>query len=131
MAKRCPWPSRPQQRPGAVTQTTRHITVTTLLKQATPLRRPAFVDTIDDVSKLFFDEDLGHDIYRVALGNCDGGSMSLCLPGDELRVFEAFYAALRSRGVRFADRGFFTGRRGQDHWETHLDELLNGGELPR
>ena len=103
--------------------------MTTLLKQPTPIRRPAFVDRIDDITRLY-DDGLTYDIYRVALSNDSGESMSLCLPGDELRTFEKFHAALRERGVRFADRGFFTSRRGQDHWETDLFNLLNG-EMPQ
>ena len=91
--------------------------------------RPMTVDRIDNIAKLL-DDDLGHDIYRIALANNAGESMSVCLPGDELRVFQKFCAALRNRGVRFADRGRYTGRRGQDWWETDLDELLNGEPLP-
>ena len=111
-----------------MTQTTRHLTVTTLLKQAAPLRLPAYVDRIDDITKLF-DDDLDSDIYRVALSNDSGGSMSLCVDGDELRIFEKFRDALLSRGVRFADRSNYAGERGQGWWEAGLFNLL-GGELP-
>ncbi len=94
------------------------------VRQASTVRRPAFVDRIDDISALFGDD------YRVALANSDGESMSICIPGDELRSFQKFHDALRERGVRFADKGNYSGQRGQGWWEADLYNLL-GGELPR
>ena len=105
-----------------------NVTTQAALQQA-PLRRPAFVNRIDDITKMF-DDDLGCDTYRVALGNDDGDSMSIVVTAPELRVFEKFRAALGTRDVRFADRGNYSGQRGQGWWEADLFNWL-GGELPQ
>lgn len=94
------------------------ITAPPEVRQTLPVKRPAFVDRIDDISALFGDD------YRVALANCDGGSMSIVVGGDELRSFRKFHDALRERGVNFADRGQYTGRRGSDWWQSDVFNLV-------
>ena len=99
-------------------------------RQASTVKRPAFVDRIDDISALFGDD------YRIALANCDGESMSICLPGDELRSFQKFHDALGERDVRFSDHGRYGGKRGEDWWQSDVFNLvpelfLPDGEFPR
>ena len=107
-----------------MSQVLNRITAPPEARQASTVRLPAFVDRIDDVSALFGDD------YRIALANCAGDSMSICIDGDVLRVFDKFRAALRERGVQFADHGRYSGRRGADWWQSDVFNLVPELFLP-